>query len=132
MTDALAAALQPALDQLQLQGVDKIILLSHLQQVDIEISLLGKLSGVDVIVAGGSGGTLFDIGSTLETNDDIFVSTNKDGEAAYVVSVEDVVVFNGNFMDWEFREGTVIWTGKGRKKYDDPTYLNAKRMMALK
>ena len=89
VTDALAAALQPALDQLQLQGVDKIILLSHLQQVGIEISLLGKLSGVDVIVAGGSGGTLFDIGSTLETNDDVFVSTNKDGDAAYVVSVED-------------------------------------------
>ena len=48
------------------------------------------------------------------------------------VSHEDVVVFNGNFMDWEFREGTVIWTGKGRKKYDDPVYLNAKRMMAIK
>lgn len=45
---------------------------------------------------------------------------------------EDVTVFNGNFMDWEFRDGTVIWTGKGRRKYDDPVYLNAKRMMSLK
>ena len=45
---------------------------------------------------------------------------------------EDITVFNGNFMDWEFRNGTVIWIGKGRKKYDDPVYLNAKRMMSLK
>ena len=35
-------------------------------------------------------------------------------------------VFDNDFMDWEFREGTVIWTGKGSRKFDNPTYVNAK------
>jgi hypothetical protein len=29
-------------------------------------------------------------------------------------------------MDWEFVEGTTIWTGKGPRKYDNPTYLAKK------
>ena len=31
--------------------------------------------------------------------------------------------FDGNFMDWEFKEGTTIWTGKGPRKYDNETYV---------
>lgn len=34
--------------------------------------------------------------------------------------------FNERFMDWEFMEGTTIWTGKGPRKYDNPTYLAKK------
>jgi hypothetical protein len=34
--------------------------------------------------------------------------------------------FDSNLMDWEFREGTVIWTGKGSRKYHDKTYLAKK------
>jgi len=34
--------------------------------------------------------------------------------------------FDGNFMDWEFKEGTTIWTGKGPRKYDNPTYVAKK------
>jgi len=29
-------------------------------------------------------------------------------------------------MDWEFVEGTTIWTGKGPRKYDNPTYVGKK------
>lgn len=32
--------------------------------------------------------------------------------------------FNGNFMDWEFKQGTTIWTGKGPRKYDNETYVS--------
>jgi len=31
--------------------------------------------------------------------------------------------FDGNMMDWEFKEGTAIWTGKGPRKYDNETYV---------
>jgi len=31
--------------------------------------------------------------------------------------------FDGNFMDWEFKEGTTIWTGKGPRKYENVTYV---------
>ena len=30
--------------------------------------------------------------------------------------------FDPQFMDWEFKEGTTIWTGKGPRKFDNPTY----------
>ena len=47
------------------------------------------------------------------------------------INYEDVFVFNGNFMDWNFLEGTVIWTGKGKSKYDNPRYVAMKKKMAL-
>ena len=31
--------------------------------------------------------------------------------------------FTEDDMDWEFKEGTKCWTGKGPRKYDNPTYL---------
>ena len=32
--------------------------------------------------------------------------------------------YDWTFMDWEFKEGTIIWTGKGPRKYDNPKYVN--------
>ena len=34
--------------------------------------------------------------------------------------------FDGEFMDWEFKQGTAIWTGKGPRKYDNKTYVAEK------
>lgn len=31
--------------------------------------------------------------------------------------------FDSDFMDWEFKEGTAIWTGKGPRKYDNEIYV---------
>lgn len=36
-------------------------------------------------------------------------------------------VFDEKFMDWEFVEGTTLWTGKGARKYDNPVYLAKKK-----
>ena len=35
----------------------------------------------------------------------------------------DFVQFTNEDMDWEFIEGSTIWTGKGPRKYDNPTYV---------
>ncbi len=51
---ALAATIQPVVNQLTRQGINKIILLSHLQQLSREIQLAPLLEDVDVIIAGGS------------------------------------------------------------------------------
>lgn len=51
---ALAATLQPFVDDLIASGVNKVILVSHLQQFALEEELAGLLNGVDVIIAGGS------------------------------------------------------------------------------
>ncbi|MEP9349082.1 ExeM/NucH family extracellular endonuclease [Xanthobacter sp. KR7-225] len=52
--DLLAAQLQPIIDEMIAEGVDKIILQSHLQIIGNEIELASKLKGVDIILSAGS------------------------------------------------------------------------------
>ena len=56
----LAGAIQPAVDALTEQGIDKVILLAHMQRIAIEQELASLLSDVDIIVAGGSNTLLSD------------------------------------------------------------------------
>ena len=35
--------------------------------------------------------------------------------------------FSSRFMDWEFEDGTAIWTGKGPRKYENPRYVAKKQ-----
>jgi|TARA_B100001094_G_scaffold328543_1_gene389170 hypothetical protein len=42
------------------------------------------------------------------------------------VEDKDITKFDGNFMDWEFIDNTVIWTGKGPRKYENKKYVAAK------
>ena len=52
---ALAQIMQPFIDSLRVkEGINKIIVLSHLQQINLEISLAPLLKGVDIIIAGGN------------------------------------------------------------------------------
>jgi len=50
----LAENIQPVVDELVNQGVKKIILMTHLQQFEIEQALAPLLSDVDVLMGGGS------------------------------------------------------------------------------
>ncbi|MBC6479271.1 MAG: esterase-like activity of phytase family protein [Hormoscilla sp. GM7CHS1pb] len=50
--EALAAEIQDAVDALTATGIDKVILLTHMQQAAIDIELAELLSDVDVIMAG--------------------------------------------------------------------------------
>jgi len=51
---SLAAIIQQEVDTFTAQGIDKVILLAHLQQLSNEITLASLLRDVDVIIAGGS------------------------------------------------------------------------------
>lgn len=62
----LATQLQPVIDDLIAQGVNKIILLSHLQNINNEKALAPLLSGVDIIVAAGSNTRLGDADDKAE------------------------------------------------------------------
>jgi 5'-nucleotidase / UDP-sugar diphosphatase len=68
-TAALAAVIQASVDQLTANGVDKIIVLSHMQQIAIEKALASLLTEVDVIVAGGSNTILADSNDRLRDGD---------------------------------------------------------------
>ena len=52
ISDVRSAVLAEA-ERLTAQGVNKIVLVSHLQDVNEEIALVADLAGVDVVVAGG-------------------------------------------------------------------------------
>lgn len=64
----LAKVLQPEIDRLTAKGVNKIVLVSHLQLFDLEQSLAPQLKNVDVIIAGGSDFRLFDNEDLSRTN----------------------------------------------------------------
>ncbi|MDY7005732.1 MAG: 5'-nucleotidase C-terminal domain-containing protein [Cyanobacteriota bacterium] len=61
---ALAEIIQETVDELTATGINKVILLSHMQQISIEEELAELLTDVDVIMAGGSN-------TLLATEDDI-------------------------------------------------------------
>ena len=58
--DALAELLQREVDAHTGRGIDKVVLLSHMQDLALERALARRLVDVDVVVAGGSGSLLAD------------------------------------------------------------------------
>ena len=49
----IAGVVQAEIDALEAQGVNKIILISHLQSINEELELITNLRGIDVVIAGG-------------------------------------------------------------------------------
>lgn len=66
---ALAAQIQPTVDALADQGINKIVLLSHMQDIAVEKALAPLLNNVDIIVAGGSNTLLADDNDRLLAGD---------------------------------------------------------------
>ncbi|MCB0786940.1 MAG: 5'-nucleotidase C-terminal domain-containing protein, partial [Flavobacteriales bacterium] len=112
---ALAAILQPVIDQLTNNGVNKIILVTHLQQLALEQQLVGLLSGVDIIVAGGSDAILADGDDVLRPGDIAdgpypFLTTNLDGDPAVIVSTDGEYSYVGRLVV-DFDASGVLLTG---------------------
>lgn len=101
--NALAGLIQPQIDALANTGVNKIILVSHLQQYQLEEALAGLLSKVDIIVSGGSDGIFANPGQRLRSGD---VATNpypvllknKDNDDVAVVSVDGQYSYVGHLV----------------------------------
>ena len=66
---ALAAIIQEAVDELVAQGINKVILLAHMQRIEVEQALASRLENVDIIVAGGSNTLLADATDRLRDGD---------------------------------------------------------------
>jgi 2',3'-cyclic-nucleotide 2'-phosphodiesterase (5'-nucleotidase family) len=93
---ALAAVIQAEVDGLTTKGINKIILLSHMQQIAVETELAGLLTNVDVIIAGGSNTILADDNDRLRAGDTAVDTYPLQLESA---SDQPVLVINtdGNF-----------------------------------
>ena len=102
--DELAAAIQPTVDALTADGIDKIILLSHMQQIDIEKSLAEALTDVDIIVAGGSNTRMGDSTDSLFPGDDMFAedypfqTNGADGKPTLIVNVDGDYKYLGRLV----------------------------------
>ena len=101
--DALAAEIQPEVDALTAMGIDKIILLAHMQRIDVEKGLAERLSNVDIIVAGGSNTLLADNNDLLRDGDTAadtyplsFVSANN--EPVLVVNTDGDYKYLGRLV----------------------------------
>ena len=65
----VADIVQAEVDKLQARGVNKIILISHLQDVNADLALIPLISGVDVAVAGGGDELLANCSTTIDCED---------------------------------------------------------------
>lgn len=100
----LAAEIQPAVDELTADGVDKIVLLSHMQQISVEQDLAVLLRDVDIIVAGGSNTRMGDSTDSLFPGDETFVmdypyvTETADGEPLLIVNVDGDYKYLGRLV----------------------------------
>jgi 2',3'-cyclic-nucleotide 2'-phosphodiesterase (5'-nucleotidase family) len=90
---ALAPIIQTSVDALTASGVDKIILLAHMQNIQIERTLATLLTDVDVIIAGGSNTLLADDNDRLRDGDSAaddypLIFSNPDGDTTLVVNTD--------------------------------------------
>ncbi|MHC4877098.1 MAG: choice-of-anchor I family protein [Planctomycetota bacterium] len=109
---ALADVLNPQIATLQMgldgmggtaDDINKIILVSHLQQISLESELIGLLNGVDIVVAGGSDTLLADGTDVLRSGDVAaatypLLSTNLDGDPAAIVSTDGEYSYVGRLV----------------------------------
>lgn len=114
LTD-LAGIAQTEIDALTAQGIDTIVLISHLQGLDSEIALTAQLSDVDVVIGGGGDEVLADEGDPLFPGDvdDVFgsypqIATNADGAEVPVVTTPGNYRYVGALQVTFDRDGNVI------------------------
>ena len=110
---ALAGILQPVIDELAAQGIDKIIVAAHMQQIALERELVTRLSGVDVVIAGGSNTLLADATDVLRPGDTAadsypIVTRNADGDTALVVNTDGDYSYVGRLVVSFDADGKVI------------------------
>lgn len=101
--DGLAAVLQRGVDEMSAAGINKVVLLAHMQTLDTEKALARKLRNVDIIVAGGSNTLLADSNDTLRTGDTAagsypYQTTDAAGQPVVVVNVDADYKYLGRFM----------------------------------
>ncbi len=99
----LAGIVQPVVNSLIADGCNKIILLSHLQQIAFEQDLATKLTGVDIIIAAGSNTLLADSNDRLRAGDVAvgtypFLATDLDGKTVPVVNTDGNYKYVGRLV----------------------------------
>lgn len=110
----LATQLQIEIDALREQGINKIILMAHLQEIANEKALAGLLSGVDIILAAGSNTSMGNENNTpypgREFTEDAYPYTTQDadGNTTLIVSTDGEYSYLGRLVVDFDADGNII------------------------
>ncbi|MBR8744179.1 5'-nucleotidase C-terminal domain-containing protein [Nocardiopsis sp. MG754419] len=89
VVDEVVAPVQAEVDRLTAEGVDKIIMISHLQNITFEERVARELTDVDVIVAGGGHEVMANEGDALVPDDEITVHPGTGEPLSYPLVAEN-------------------------------------------
>ncbi len=100
---ALAVIVQRSVDALRKKGINKIIVLSHQQQMFKEFELAKHLNGVDILIGGGSDTILSDNTDRLRDGDKSegpypTWKTSSDGEPIAILNTDGQYRYVGRFV----------------------------------
>jgi 2',3'-cyclic-nucleotide 2'-phosphodiesterase (5'-nucleotidase family) len=111
----VAAAVQGQIDALTARKVDKIILISHLQNVNEDLALIPMLRGLDVAIAGGGDELLANEGDLLVPGDVRnpalsypLTATNADGATVPVITTAGDYKYVGKLVVGFDKGGNVV------------------------
>jgi 2',3'-cyclic-nucleotide 2'-phosphodiesterase (5'-nucleotidase family) len=114
----VAGAIQAEVDTLESMGIDKIILISHLQSLTEDLELAPQLSGVDIMIAGGGD-------ELLANQDDLLVpgdtpvgpyptfATDADGKSVPVVTTSGQYFYVGRLVAGFDNQGELVLINSG-------------------
>ncbi|NJO93589.1 MAG: bifunctional metallophosphatase/5'-nucleotidase, partial [Hydrococcus sp. RM1_1_31] len=112
---ALAAEIQTSVDQLLANNPDinKVVLLSHMQQIAVEEQLAELLTNVDIIMAGGSNTLLADETDRLRAGDEAegaypLLKTAADGNPIAVVNTDGNYKYVGRLVVDFNQDGIIV------------------------
>ncbi|MGH2787888.1 MAG: bifunctional metallophosphatase/5'-nucleotidase [Actinomycetota bacterium] len=114
---AVAESIQTEVDDMTARGVDKIVLISHLQSIQEDLALAPELSNVDIMVAGGGDELLAnpEQGDLLVPGDESLVfgdypleATDSEGRTVPVVTTKGSYTYVGNLKVAFDRKGNLL------------------------
>ena len=120
----VAGSVQAEVDSLTANGANLVILVSHLQGVSEELTLLTQLSGVDVVIAGGGDNRLANPSDKLIPGESAegsypLIGLDKDGSAVPVVTVDGQLKYIGRLTLNITSSGEVTgWNGGPQRIVD--------------
>ncbi|HSF86064.1 MAG TPA: bifunctional metallophosphatase/5'-nucleotidase [Acidimicrobiia bacterium] len=113
----IAELVQAQVDRMEARGIDKIIFISHLQDVDEDVALAAELTGVDVMIAGGGDEVLANDDDLLVPGDEIFgpypvLATGADGATIPVVTTAGDYKYLGRLdVTFDHHGNAIGWDG---------------------
>jgi len=117
----LVNIVQAQVDALEANGVDKIILAGHLQNISNDIELIGQVDGIDVAIAGGGDELLANPGDLLLPDDDLQIfgaypqtATDVNGTEVPVVTTSGEYRYVGQLVVGFDKDGEVVAINEDR------------------